>query len=173
MQPLVTRRLRLVPATSDLIRSEIEDIGAFFRRLDVAPASDWPSEALAEILPHVLHELERDPMQVGWQAWYWICDSPSGRVLVGGGGFKGKPANGIVEIGYETRAAYRRQGFAVEAVCALVDWALIDPCVNTVVAHADAVNAASIGVLRKCGFDDVGGPDECGVLRFEVSPPEI
>ncbi len=166
MNPLVTRRLRLVPATASLVRCEIEEPELLFAQLGVEPARDWPSAALAEILPWILHELERDSMQVGWLAWYWICDLPSQCVLVGGGGFKGQPEGGTAEIGYETRAAYRRQGFATEAVRALADWAMGDPRVKTVVAHADPTNEASIGVLCKCGFTDAGYQEETGLRRF-------
>jgi len=76
--------------------------------------------------------------------------------LVGGGGFKGLPANREIEIGYETRLPYRRTGIASEAVSAQVLWALNHPSVTRVTAEVHVDNVASIGVLMKLAFDHVG-----------------
>ena len=167
MNPIMTRRLRLVPATANHVRLEIESSSDFFRQLEVKPIPDRPSENLAGVLPFFLDQLENDPSLVGWMAWYWIHEAADGNHLVGGGGFKGAPANGMVEIGYETRPAFRRQGFATEAVGAEVSWALKHLNVNLVVAETKTDNQASIAVLRKLGFAQTELGSEIGLLRFE------
>lgn len=50
-----------------------------------------------------------------------LTDGP----VIGGIGFKGAPdAGGVIEIGYGIDDAYRRQGYATEAVAGMVKWAL-------------------------------------------------
>ena len=167
MDPIVTPRLRLVPATVDLVRLEITNLNEFFRHLGVEPIPDWPSENLAGVLPFFLEQLGNDPSLVGWLAWYWILDAPSGNQLVGGGGFKGAPFNGVVEAGYETRVSCRRRGYATEAVGSQVAWALRHPDVKLVIAETRTDNKGSIGLLGKLEFVQIGPGSEVGLLRFE------
>jgi RimJ/RimL family protein N-acetyltransferase len=166
MDPLLTERLRLVPATAALIRLELTDPTAFFRALGTRTAEAWPAEALRAALPEFLRRLEADPSAGGWLTWYWILRR--GHVLVGGGGFKGRPdADGKAEIGFETRPAYRRQGYATEAVGALARWALNHEGVRSVVAEIDPENSGSRAVLLRTGFGPTGLAKEPGLLRFE------
>jgi [ribosomal protein S5]-alanine N-acetyltransferase len=167
MNPLTTSRLRLVPATSSLVALEISQLPAFFEQLSVEPALDWPSENLAGVLPFFLEQLERAPNLAGWMAWYWIYETSGASHLVGGGGFKGAPVQGAVEIGYETRPCFRGRGFATEAVGTQVAWALKQPGVQRVFAETEASNRASIGVLHKLGFVPAGLGSEPGLRRFE------
>lgn len=81
--------------------------------------------------------------------------------LVGGIGFKGVPnQQGSVEIGYEIWPLYRRQGYAVEAVNALTDWALTQPGVCRVLAQTEPDNVVSRRVLARCGFQPCGMGEE-------------
>lgn len=168
MESIGTTRLRLVPATAELVRLEIEQLPQFFKQLGVEPISDWPSDNLAQVLPFFFDQLTSEASLVGWLSWYWILDTPSTRQLVGGGGFKGTPDDGCVEIGYETRVAYRRKGIATEAVGAQVLWALNQPDVARVLAETREDNVASRGVLTKLGFSLVGDGLENGQLCYEI-----
>jgi len=167
MNPIVTPRLRLVAATAVLTDLEIEHLPQFFNQLGVEPAPDWPSDNLRDVLPFFRDQLTGNDSLVGWLSWYWILDESDGAKLVGGGGFKGPPSDGMVEIGYETRAAFRRCGIATEAVSAQVNWALAHADVNLVVAETREDNEASIGVLEKTGFKRAGSPSESGLYRYE------
>ena len=167
MNPIMTPRLRLVPATVDLVRLEIDNLSAFFGHLGVEPISDWPSENLADVLPFFLEQLKKDPSLVGWLAWYWILDTPLGNQLVGGGGFKGAPCKGVVEVGYETRVSCRRRGYATEAVGSQVAWALRHTDVDRVIAQTRSDNQGSLGVLGKLEFVQADQGSEVGLLRFE------
>lgn len=169
MNPIVTSRLRLVPTTAELIQLEIENLPQFFTQLGVESISDWPSDNLANVLPFFRDQLSSDPSLAGWLAWYWILNTLEGTLLVGGGGFKGAPTDGKVEIGYETRAGYQRTGIATEAVSAQVAWALNHPDVNLVIAETREDNLASMCVLNNIGFVHVGSGSEAGLLRFERS----
>jgi len=167
MDQIATPRLRLVPATAALVRLEIDDRAEFFKQLGVKPVPDWPSEDLTGVLPLFLEQLESDPSLTGWLTWYWIHDTPEGAQLVGGGGFKGAPTDGVVEVGYGTRVAYRRKGFAAEAVEAHIRWALQHSNVQLVIAEIRADNKDSMSVLGKLGFRRAGSGSELGLLRFE------
>ena len=167
MDPIQTQRLELIPATAELVQAELENPAYFFDRLGVAAADDWPSENLQDVLPVFLAGLQ-DPANVGWLAWYWIDRAEN--AIVGGGGFKGQPSDdGTVEIGYETRPAYRRRGYASEAVAALVTWARAQPRVRRVFAETRPDNAGSIGVLKATGFVLSGPGNEAGHEGFEYA----
>ena len=51
---------------------------------------------------------------------------------------------------------YQNQGFASEAVQAVVTWAFSEPNVTAIEAEADANNMPSQRVLEKCGFEPNG-----------------
>lgn len=83
------------------------------------------------------------------------------RVVIGDAGFMGPPdASGSVELGYSIVPAYRRQGYAVEAARALLEWALARPDVTRVGAECFPDNAASIRVLEKIGMSLVEQDDQ-------------
>mgnify|MGYP005832407319 CR=1 FL=1 len=119
--------------------------------LRVGLPSGWPSPEIEGILPPYVQELFHDPEALGWGIW--IVVQRDGQTIVGDAGFKGRPAaDGTVEIGYETAPAYRRRGYATEAVRALVGWAFTQPAVKRVIAECALDNDSSTRVLAKTGF---------------------
>lgn len=80
--------------------------------------------------------------------------------------FKGLSEDGATEIGYGIAEEYQGLGYAAEAVTALADWALKQPCVTKVVAETEASNYASQKVLQKAGFAPNGEIGEEGP-RYE------
>ena len=173
-QTIATPRLSLVAATASLVRAEIEDLPRFFRLLGVQPRSDWPPEDVRDALPFFLEELETRPRLAGWLSWYWILRADAAassadegpRILVGSGGFKGLPVDGVVEIGYHVLAPYRRRGYATEAVGALLGWALQHEGVQGVVAETAEENVPSLALLARLGFERAADPDSEGMLRL-------
>jgi RimJ/RimL family protein N-acetyltransferase len=106
----------------------------------------------------------------GWYGWYAVRlgDADGPRALVGAGGYFGPPGeDGTVEIGYSVLPAWQRRGYASELVQALVAQAFSFPHVRRVIAHTTAGNAASVGVLARCGFAQAGPGAEPGSIRFE------
>jgi ribosomal-protein-alanine N-acetyltransferase len=170
---LATARLDLIPATGPLVRAEIEDLEALFRLLGVEPAADWPPADTVDVLPIFAEQLEGNPALVGWLSWYWILRGER-PVLVGNGGFKGRPGpEGAVEIGYFVRSRFRRQGYATEAATRLLAWAFESPQVAHVVAETMAENVASILVLQRLGFGRAGVGSEPGLIRFELAREDL
>ena len=76
--------------------------------------------------------------------------------------FKGISPNGSTEIGYGISEEYQGQGYATDAVNAVVAWVLQQHKVCCVEAEAEADNLASIRVLQKCGFLPTGEIGEEG-----------
>jgi RimJ/RimL family protein N-acetyltransferase len=78
-------------------------------------------------------------------------------VAIGRIGFHG-PADdsGMLEIGYEVFPAYRRQGYAREAVLAMFDWAQRDPAVLRFRASVSPENLPSRRLVAGLGFIEVG-----------------
>jgi ribosomal-protein-alanine N-acetyltransferase len=83
----------------------------------------------------------------------------------------GPDERGMVEIGYRVLPAYRRLGIAIEAVRGLFAWAITDPRVQVFRASVSPSNVASLGLIAKLGFTQVGEQidEEDGMeLVFEV-----
>lgn len=146
----------------------LDERAALSQLLDAELPADWPpplnDEASAKFFADYFGA---NPDAVGWMLWYFIFDDGEKRVAIGNGGFKGKPAGGIAEIGYSIVPAYQRRGFAFEAVGALVDWALEHPDVDLIVAETFPDLDASQALLRKLGFQPAGFAVEPGAVRFE------
>lgn len=117
-----------------------EAIGA-----QVAP--DWAT--FAEALPHAREAVAASPDDP-WGPRLFLTEDPP--ELVGWGGFKGAPAAGVVELGYEIAASRRERGLATAAARAMVAEAFADPEVTSIVAHTLPERNASNRVLEKLGF---------------------
>ena len=82
--------------------------------------------------------------------------------LVGHAGFHGPPGvNGLrspeaIEIGYTVFPPHRGRGYASEAAAGLIRWAHDEQGVSTFVASVAPSNDASLAIVRKLGFEQVG-----------------
>jgi RimJ/RimL family protein N-acetyltransferase len=102
--------------------------------------------------------------------FYRISRSSDGRA-VGGVGFKGQPVDGRVEIGYGLAPSARGQGYAAEAVVALLAVAS-ENGVSKVVADTTADNIASQRTLEGAGFRLVRTDGELHYfeVQFDAEP---
>ncbi|PMC40551.1 GNAT family N-acetyltransferase [Bacillus sp. UMB0899] len=130
------------------------------KRLIIKPCTGELIEEDEDIKPHIHHyleELEIDQDLLGWGVW--LVFSQTDEKIVGDIGFKGKPVNGIVEVGYGISPDAQNEGYATEAVEALVNWAFQTGKVNKIIAECKKTNHASIRVLEKL-FMDIVEQDE-------------
>jgi RimJ/RimL family protein N-acetyltransferase len=182
---LTTPRLELIAATVEISRAENEDRARFAALLGAPEPAVWPPPLNdTASMQWILDTLERDPGSVGWSAWYYIlragasggggAEAPRpGRVLIGNGGFTGRPdAAGIVEIGYSILEEHQGNGYATEAARALIAWAFGHPEVRRVIAHTFPELIASVRLLEKCRFRGTGPGAEEGSVRFELTREE-
>ena len=130
-----TKRLKVYAASRDTMEEFINS-----QTVDVLKA------AYAEMLDGCL----KHPEQWEWYA-IWMIELKDG-THIGELCFKGIDLTGSVEIGYGILGKYEGQGYATEAVGAVVTWALQQQYVNRVEAETEPENIASQRVLEKCGF---------------------
>ncbi|HEY5947126.1 MAG TPA: GNAT family protein [Kofleriaceae bacterium] len=166
MPALTTERLRLVPITLPMIEGVMRrDRAAAEAALDACmrdhgydlPAcarfpDAWPNEELmARAFPLSLEEIRHDPETRLWGDTLVLPLEGPPRV-VGSVVFKGRPADGIAEVGYGIEDNSRGQGLATEATRACVDWALAQEGIKAVHATTFPWHHASLGVIRKLGM---------------------
>jgi [ribosomal protein S5]-alanine N-acetyltransferase len=124
----------------------------------------FPSD-LRGLLNRRLGQLERNLLEQPFLARSIVFEG----AMIGAIGFHAKPdARGRLEVGYRIFPAFRRQGFALEAVKGLFEWAkleseisvlhepeisvLHESEVKTFVVSVSPTNAASLALIAKLGF---------------------
>lgn len=126
-------------------------------------SEDYPFEGDIAALTVFLAACEREGDQRPFG--YYRITRRSDRNAVGGIGFKGRPADGAVEVGYGLAPSARGRGYAAEALTALC--ALVaGHGVTKVRADTTPDNHASWRTLERAGFVRVA--DEAGLLRYEL-----
>jgi RimJ/RimL family protein N-acetyltransferase len=172
---ITTARLRLIPASSAMIAAELDSPEKLAQALGVEVPPDWPPEYHdAEVLRFWDEQLAQ-PGAAGWWLYYAVATQSATPTLVGSVGYKGPPADGVVEIGYSVVPSWRRRGLATEASQALID-AAWERGARMVIAHTLAHLEPSLGVLRKLGFEPAepsgasasSEPSETSELEFRL-----
>lgn len=120
-----------------------------------------------EALPPTRAALLEQPNGRAWGTRLFVSGDPP--ELVGWGGFKGPPKDGVVEVGYEIAEARRGRGLATAATSAMVAEAFSDDRVTTVIAHTLPERNASNRVLEKVGFTYDGAAAENGEVVWRYS----
>lgn len=159
MPALVTDRLRLVPITLDAILAVLDHdkqraealVGAAF------PAS-WPSdELLVSGFPYSRDAIRAAPDTRLWgDSLVLLRDEPR---VIGSVVFHGHPSDGVAEVGYSIEESFRKNGYAIEATRACVEWALAEPGIDAVQATTFEWHLASLGVIRGIGMRQVAVRD--------------
>ena len=140
-----TRRLRIYVASQDEMKRFIE-----IQTVDILKA------AYTEMLNGCLN----NPNQWEWYA-IWMIELKDG-THIGELCFKG-----LDEIGYGISEKYQNNGYATEAVKAVLKWAFNNPNVTAIEAETNSENAASKRVLEKCGFimnGEMGEEGPCFII---------
>ena len=109
----------------------------------------WPGDAL-QLFASMVNNYNPDD-------WGGMVIERQTRTAIGQIGTKGKPdPAGRIEIGYGLNPASWNQGYATEAVGALVAFLSAQPTVSTIIAETLPDNIGSIRVLEKLGFTRTG-----------------
>ena len=166
-----TGRLELVPLDGDAIEALLGGNGP---RLKSLTGADFPRPVgappyMADSLPVVRDRLRRSPGEAPW--WNWLVVRQDNHAAVGSVTFGGTPdATGAVLIGYAMYPGHEGQGYATEAVRAMMEWAFAQPGVRIVRALAPVWNTPAVHVAEKVGMRPVASDedDEVGaVLVYE------
>lgn len=119
-------------------------------------------KAYSEMLDAMRELNGREEWGSGWN----ICLKTG--VRIGGICFKGAPdTEETVEIGYGIDEAYRRKGYATEAIGAIVKWAMVQDGVQCVTAQTEPNNMISQKVLFRNGFLHEGYGEEGPLYKVE------
>lgn len=166
-----TPRLRLMTLELAHLTAIVRDPLSLGELLGVAIPEQWPAHPAA--YPHALDLLRKNPQRScsGW--WLYLFVDPVHQVLVGCGGFKDAPdANGVVEIGCEIAPAFRRRGFATEAMRGLINYACTRPEVRAMDAYSQAEPGVQASLLQAVGMTRIGEALETkadGVWHWRVT----
>src|SRR3954465_10581961 len=123
-------------------------------------------EGGAQVSPAWFAALRDSDTADPWRHGFSMVHRETGHI-VGKCGFKGPPADGVVEIAYAVEPEHQWKGYATEAAAALPPFAQNVP---TVRAHTLPEPNASTRVLTKCGFRHLGqviDPEVGPVWRWE------
>ena len=175
---IASRRLilrALLPAVDAALSGDVEEA---IRRL----AAHIPDDLFGD--PQVL-TLARDRLLADGAYGPWSPRAVilvDGNIMIGHIGFHTCPdpdylhpfAREAVEVGYTVFEAYRRQGYAREALAAIMEWASTECGIRTFIAAVSPDNIASLGVLGGLQFVKVGahvdehdGPEDIFLRRLE------
>jgi ribosomal-protein-alanine N-acetyltransferase len=170
MPALITDRLHLVPVTLAMVEGVMSrDRAAAEAALDqtlreLGWQSDacarlpdaWPNEELlARAFPFSLDAIRVDPDTRLWGDSLVLPREGPPRVI-GSVVFKGRPHDGIAEVGYGIEEGSRSLGYASEATLACVEWALDQHGIECVQATTFPWHHASLGVIRRVGMQPCG-----------------
>ncbi|MBX3413892.1 MAG: GNAT family N-acetyltransferase [Pirellulales bacterium] len=160
-------RLAIIPATAEHLERLIEGEAAFHAAFGWRVVDDY--NEFPEALVFSLNHLKARQVEARWWTQLFILTETA--ELVGLGGYKGAPVEGVVEIGYAIAPQYREQGLATEAARVLIARAFAEPVVSRVIAHTLAEPNASNRLLQRCGLKLAGeivDPDDGPIWRWEI-----
>lgn len=170
---VLTDRLELRPlglaGMRALIERDSRTLAALFDTDPDAPIE--PPPEMGDALPFMVEAVQSDPAAAPW--WAWVSIRRSDRAVIGSTGFGGRPdADGTVVTGYAVYPVFEGQGYATEAVRAVVAWALRQECVRRVRATVPPWHGASVRVVEKAGLVMIGeaeDPEAGRVLVWEIA----
>ena len=163
---ILTPRLRLVTLSPEMIDADAAgDYALLGSLLGAVVLPEWPPEHWE---PHVFDFFRRQyaehPHTIGWSRYVVTRVSPT---LIGTlGGFP--RTQDEVEVGYGILPPWQRQGYASEGFRAMLAALFQEDRVSSATAQTFPHLDASLGVLRKAGFEPAGEGDEPGAVRFRL-----
>jgi [ribosomal protein S5]-alanine N-acetyltransferase len=170
VETIRTPRLELVSMTVPVMRAlQDKDLDAAGREV-AATVTPGLADDLVDFLRYRLAQVEGDPSIRQWLGRLMVITDRSGeRRVIGTIGFHGRPdEQGRLEVGYRVEAPYRRQGYAREAVRALIDWAASAHGIHRFIASISPTNEASLRLAEGFGFQRTGEHiDEIDGLEIE------
>jgi ribosomal-protein-alanine N-acetyltransferase len=138
----------LLAATIPDLNLLATDRRAFAVRMGSPAPGGWPQ--FPEAIGFTIDRLAMHPHEADWWMHYFLVNG----LIVGSGGFVGRPKKGVVEIGYEIAPGFQGLRYGVGAAAALVEQAFDSGEVNSVIAHTLAVENPSTKVLERLGFEN-------------------
>ncbi len=162
---LESKRLTIIPPNKELIEAELDSPLKLAAKLNTIIPNDWPPENLIDAKPWFMEKLYEDNSNAEWLNWYVVEKEINS--LIGSIGFLGKPnSKGEAEIGYSILPAFRKNGYAKEAVKMITEWAIENEEIRLLIAKTLPENLASQKVLLWNNFVRESQPGENGEIIF-------
>ena len=151
-----SERLELVPMSLGLMEALLRgDLVAAQGVVGYRIPSDWP-QVMESVLRYRIPIAQAQPESLPLLLRAMVLRADP-EVVVGRLGFHGPvDDDGMLEIGYEVFPAYRRRGYAREAVVAMFRWAQQDPAVRRFRASVSPHNLPSRNLVTALGLIQVG-----------------
>jgi len=153
--PIRTERLEMIPATAEILRSDLHGHASLARIVNAVVPASWPPEHLSKDVIREFLRMDADKTTPCFTSWYWIRnDTERGiRILIGSGGIVSlQDPEGTVVIGYGVLDEYQGLGYATEAVRNLIPVIFRNPEISCILATTYPELHASVRVLEKNGF---------------------
>ena len=148
MSPTDAGLVHLVTPDLALLDAAIAGRRALEQALGCDVAEGW--DVFGQSLGRIRDVVAADPASTRWGTRLFVLHTP--HVLVGWGGFKGPPRDGVVELGYAISPSWEGRGIATAAVGELLRDAYAAPEIRSVIAHTLPETGPSVRVLGKSGF---------------------
>ncbi len=145
--PLFTPRLRLEPITRSLGEAAAEGPDGLASALGADVPREWAPGGM-----RLLSAARRNAWTNAAPTRAIVIHEGDERVI---GDIRFEPvalAPDTIELGYGILAAYRQQGYAVEASARILAWLFDEARITRVIAGCDMRNRASVRTLRRLGF---------------------
>jgi RimJ/RimL family protein N-acetyltransferase len=166
-QPIETPRLLLISVTEAMLLAEKKGQGLGELLGAVVPGSWPPAFWDQKAIDYLYERVQRNSHYRGWCRYVVLKQPQASPVVIGGCGCTESPEPlDEVEIGYSLVKDFRGHGYVTEAINALIAWIFTYSPVHSVCAQTYPHLAASIGVLRRCGFVLDGTGKDPGTVLF-------
>lgn len=155
---LVSERLTLIPFTKQICNNIINENYSDLAILELTKGKGWPDDDILETLPKIIVNLTRVELPTGFESWMII--KKGSREIIGDIGFKGfNYYKASIDIGYGIIKEERRNGYASEAVDAIINWAFSNKIVKEITARCLLNNHVSSNLLHKFNFKQIRQDD--------------
>jgi RimJ/RimL family protein N-acetyltransferase len=158
--PVETRRLRLIPATTELVQARSHGRVALAKSLAVNVPETWPPKNVPD---------PDSPDGAAWWNWYFVRRPVGGTeaLLIGFGGIKGwSSVARTVQMGCAFLDEHQAQGYSPEALEAMTAWAF-SKSVDRVIIDVPSGHVPSMKVLAKIGYTAAGPGSDSTLTRYE------
>lgn len=168
-----TLRLRLVPLSHEQLILFKDNPTALAKNLGIRKIEPYDDP---ETAPHVeeaiqfwLESTQQYPTDFAWYT-NWVIILKETSLAIGGIGFSGMPGeDGKTMVGYGLNTAYFGQGYASEALEALIRWGFVHSPLKAIIADTPVLNEGSQKVLVKNGFLETRRDEE--LIHWELLRP--
>jgi RimJ/RimL family protein N-acetyltransferase len=171
-EPIETPRLLLISVTEAMLLADKQGEG-LGELLGATVPGTWPPAFWDQnAIDYLYKRIHRSLQYRGWCRYVLLKQTSALPMVIGGCGCTESPETlEEVEIGYSILKEFRRHGYVTEALNALISWIFTYSPVHSVCAQTYPHLAASIGVLRKCGFVMDGTGKDPGTVLFRHRRP--